>query len=270
VLSEVTGGIDQILPVTVWDGGIDHIELTSYLGITKTYTIWGDEAETINLGTFSVADGNGIESTEYDDLTGILTITFDNGTITQTEDLRGDKGDVGDKGDKGETGNGIESIDYNNSTGILTITFDDGTTTQTGDIRGEQGIQGIQGIQGEDATALETIVVHLSDNVTPVSAGTSIELLTLRYDFTVTGVWFETPFQAPTGSAAIVRALANSVNIFTSPDALTIPANSTNVGPLIPNTTFLPSGTVLQLDIQQVGAINTGRGYRVTLQGTRS
>jgi hypothetical protein len=27
---------------------------------------------------------------------------------------------------------------------------------------------------------------------------------------------------------------------------------------------------VLRFDIQQVGATNTGRGYRVTLQGTRS
>lgn len=116
----------------------------------------------------------------------------------------------------------------------------------------------------------ETITVHLSDNVTPVGTGTSIELLTLRYNFTITGVWFETPFQAPTGSAAIVRVLANAVNIFTSADALTIPADSTSVGPLVPNTTSLSSGTVLRFDIQQVGATNTGLGYRVTLQGTRS
>lgn len=116
----------------------------------------------------------------------------------------------------------------------------------------------------------ETIVVHLSDNVTPVGTGTSIELITLRYNFTITGVWFETPFQAPTGSAAIVRVLANAVNIFTSADALTIPASSTSVGPLVPNTAFLASGTVLRFDIQQVGATNTGLGYRVTLQGTRS
>lgn len=116
----------------------------------------------------------------------------------------------------------------------------------------------------------ETITVMLSDNVTPVGTGTSIELITLRYNFTVTGVWFETMFQAPSGSSAIVRVLADAVNIFTSADALTIPAASTSVGPLVPNTTFLATGTVLRFDIQQVGATNTGLGYRVTLQGTRS
>jgi hypothetical protein len=123
---------------------------------------------------------------------------------------------------------------------------------------------------GSTIIPLETLVVMLSDTSTPVGTGTSVELITLRYNFTVTGVWLETPFQAPSGSAAIVRVLADGTNIFTSANSLIIPADSQSVGPLVPNTTFLASGTVLRFDIQQVGATNTGLGYRVTLQGTRS
>jgi hypothetical protein len=36
---------------------IDHLSLTSTVGKTKTYTVWGNIAETINLGTFTVTDG---------------------------------------------------------------------------------------------------------------------------------------------------------------------------------------------------------------------
>jgi len=41
--------------------GIDHVSLTSGTsapGTTDTYTVWGDVAETINLGTFDVYNGN--------------------------------------------------------------------------------------------------------------------------------------------------------------------------------------------------------------------
>jgi hypothetical protein len=130
-----------------------------------------------------------------------------------------------------------------------------------------------------DATTIvETIAVHLSDNVTPVAPATAVEYYFLEYNLDLTGVGFKSPIQAPTGSNAIVRVLYNAdgntagtfTNIFTSADSLTIPAGSTSVGLLVPDTTSLASGGVLRFDIQQVGATNTGRGYRVTLQGTRS
>ena len=38
--------------------GIDHISLTSTVGLENTYTAWGDFGETINLGTFVVTDGD--------------------------------------------------------------------------------------------------------------------------------------------------------------------------------------------------------------------
>jgi hypothetical protein len=181
-------------------------------------------------------------------------------------------GQRGLQGFKGEPGVGIDDTSYNNSTGILTLEFTNNTEFQTDDLRGEKGDK------GDDATALETITVSLSDNVTPVAPATAVEYHRLRFNFTVTGVWFDTEFQAPTGSSAIVRVLWNAAgdvngtftNIFTSADALTIPAGSRSVGALVPNTTFFVSGGVLRFDIQQVGAVNTGLGYRITLQGTRS
>jgi hypothetical protein len=246
VIGEVTDNSQIYDPPVIWDGGIDDVELTSTVGLTKTYTIWGDAAKTINLGAFVVTDGVGIVSKSYDDLTGVLTLGFSNGSTFSTEDIRGEQGIQGIQGIQGE--------------------------------KGDTGDQGIQGIPGNDATALETLTVHLSDNVTPVAPATAVEYYFLRFNFTVTGVWFETPFQAPSGSSAIARVLYNAdgntagtfTNIFTSADALTIPAGSTSVGLLVPNTTFLASGGVLRFDIVQVGATNTGLGYRVTLQGTRS
>lgn len=45
--------------------GIDHISLTGTANNIKTYTVWGNAGETINLGEFSIADGvdgtNGVD-----------------------------------------------------------------------------------------------------------------------------------------------------------------------------------------------------------------
>lgn len=56
VIGEVTGGLVSYNPAEEWDAGIASVELTSTVGFTKTYTIWGDEAKTVNLGTFDVID----------------------------------------------------------------------------------------------------------------------------------------------------------------------------------------------------------------------
>lgn len=50
-----TNGVNGVDGV---DGqSIDHIALTSTTGLNKTYTVWGDVAETVNLGTFTVSNG---------------------------------------------------------------------------------------------------------------------------------------------------------------------------------------------------------------------
>ena len=74
-------------------------------------------------------DGNGISVTSYDSNTGVLTLTFDDGTTYSTDDLRGATGQTGATGDTGPTG----------AQGIQGVTGDTGPT-------GSQGIQGIQGL----------------------------------------------------------------------------------------------------------------------------
>lgn len=102
VVGEVTGGNDSIpTPPIVWDGAIDHISLTSTNGLIKTYTAWGDELETINLGSFEVEDGNGITETNYSALTGVLTITYSDGSTFSTGDIRGEQGIQGIQGEQG-------------------------------------------------------------------------------------------------------------------------------------------------------------------------
>lgn len=126
VVGEVTDNSIIWNPPIYWDGSIDHVSLTSTVGLVKTYTVWADEDETMSLGTFTVtdgaqgspgvqgiqgiqgiqgltgADGNGIASANYDVATGILTLNFTDSTSYQTGDLRGAKGDKGDKGDPGD------------------------------------------------------------------------------------------------------------------------------------------------------------------------
>ena len=85
VIPEVSD--DSIIydPPIIWDGGIDSIELTETNGLVDTYTVWGDADKTIDLGTFDVtnSEGVGIESADYDSLTGYRYYTFTgSGSIT--------------------------------------------------------------------------------------------------------------------------------------------------------------------------------------------
>lgn len=69
---------------------VDHISKTSgnsAPGTTDIYTMWGDVAETINLGTFAVyngADGNGAG-----DMTKAVYDTTDNGIVDNAEKVNG-------------------------------------------------------------------------------------------------------------------------------------------------------------------------------------
>lgn len=105
IIPEVTDNSVVVYPPIVWDGTVDHVELTETNGLVKTYTFWGDADETVNLGTFDVTDGNKGDKGDQ----GI-------------QGLKGDQGDKGDKGDKGDQG--VQGL--------------------KGD-KGDQGIQGIPG-----------------------------------------------------------------------------------------------------------------------------
>lgn len=77
---------------------IHHISLTNTDGLTKTYTIWGDADETIDLGSFDVtdgasgADGRGISGITYNETNGRITITFSDDTTWESLDIRGADG----------------------------------------------------------------------------------------------------------------------------------------------------------------------------------
>lgn len=81
-------------------------------------------------------NGVGIASTSYDPDTGVLTLTYTNGSTFDTEDLRGEQGEIGV---------GIESTSYDGGTGELTLNYTDGSSFTTDDLRGPAGADGDPG-----------------------------------------------------------------------------------------------------------------------------
>lgn len=78
-------------------------------------------------------NGVGIASTSYNPVTGVLTLTYTNGSTFDTEDLRGEQGEIGV---------GIESTSYDGGTGELTLNYTDGSSFTTDDLRGPTGDPG--------------------------------------------------------------------------------------------------------------------------------
>ena len=85
-----------VITVSNADFSVDHISLTNTNGRFKTYTIWADSGETIQLGQFTVADGtNGTNGTNGQDGRNIEKVTAaDNGNGTKTITFWGDSGET--------------------------------------------------------------------------------------------------------------------------------------------------------------------------------
>jgi len=111
-----------VITVSNADFSVDHISLTNTNGRFKTYTIWADSGETIQLGQFTVADGtNGTNGTNGQDGRNIEKVTAaDNGNGTKTITFWGDSGETinlgnvilatgvdGEDGQDGADGRGI-------------------------------------------------------------------------------------------------------------------------------------------------------------------
>lgn len=130
IIPEVTDNNFVVDPPITWDGSIDRIELTETNGLIKTYTVWGTPSETVNLGTFDVADGQdgvGIESVAYNESVNTITVTLTDGTITETGSLKGAKGDTGDTPD-------AQSIKTLYESNLDTNAFTDSEKTQLGNL----------------------------------------------------------------------------------------------------------------------------------------
>ena len=85
------------------------------------------------------ADGSGWTGGSYDENTGIVSFTSDDGLEFDTEDIRGAEGAAGADG-KGWTGGS-----YSEDTGVVSFTSDDGLESDTGDLRGTEGAAGADG-----------------------------------------------------------------------------------------------------------------------------
>ena len=89
-------------------------------------------------------------SAHYEPTNGVLTITYADGSLYSTEDLRGSNGANGAQGAQGIQGlQGVPGA--NGSTGNTGVAGAQGIQGIQG-VQGEQGIQGVQGVQGNTVT----------------------------------------------------------------------------------------------------------------------
>ena len=107
------------------------------------------------------ATGDGFTGGSYDNATGVITFTSDDGLGFSTSDVRGDPGQNGTDGadgtngidgTNGNDGNGFTGGSYNAATGVVTFTSDDGLGFSTGDLRGADGTDGADGADGTNGT----------------------------------------------------------------------------------------------------------------------
>lgn len=119
--NNVTG----VINISNANQSVDHISLTNTSGLVKTYTLWADSSETINLGSFFVTDGqngtNGING-----INGANGIGVDHASLTNTNGL----------------------VKTYTLWGDVLETINLGTFIVTDGAKGDTGLQGIQGIQG--------------------------------------------------------------------------------------------------------------------------
>ena len=100
------------------------------------------------------ATGPGFTGGSYDNNTGIVTFTSDDGLGFETDDIRGGTGATGPVGSTGffgttgATGPGFTGGSYDPVTGEVVFTSDDGLGFETDDLRGATGVFGSTGATG--------------------------------------------------------------------------------------------------------------------------
>ena len=153
--------VNKVLTVTTEKGdigadgrGIVDIELTSTVGLTKTYTINYTDTTSSTFTVINGADGaNGVAGKS------VYQLWLDAGNVGTLNDfleaMKGPKGStgpqgIGIQGPAGVDGQDltVEQISYNGN-GTFTWQFSDGTSYTTPDLRGPQGITGSKGDKGD-------------------------------------------------------------------------------------------------------------------------
>ena len=134
--------------------------------VADDWIVWTDDSAFHNEGPMqgpAGVDGKGWTGGSYDESTGIVEFTSDDGLGFTTGDLRGADGADGAQGPEGPQGpagsdgaDGADGADgqgwtagyYTPETGIVTFDSDDGLGFSTTDLRGADGAQGPEGPEG--------------------------------------------------------------------------------------------------------------------------
>jgi hypothetical protein len=167
---------------------IDHVSLTSTVGLTKTYTLWADLAETLSLGTFTVTDGvDGVDGRNLDHIsltsTNGLTRTYTSwadlaetislGTFTITDGadgVNGVNGVDGVDGVDGADGQNVDHISLTSTVGLAktyTSWADLAETIPLGTFTVTDGAEGVEGADGTSVVAQIVTEAEYADILIP-------------------------------------------------------------------------------------------------------
>lgn len=115
------------------------------------------------------------------------------------------------------------------------------------------------------------IAVACSDETTAITAGTNKAVFRLPFGF-VLKKCISTFTTAPTGASALIDVNADGISVLSTKLTVAVSAKTSEsaaVGHVL-NRSFLPAGTEVAIDFDQVGSTVAGAGVKVWLIGFRS